>query len=215
MTTTQYDSHGNVAQVSTDGSALAAGSLVVSTYAIDESQWQLALMASRIEYADVGQTQILNQDKFTFDPASWKVETHSRWNNVADCWLQRVCGYDAFRNLTSSTDSTGSVTTTAYDTEFHSFPATTTSSPAPGTILTQTTVYEPSFGHAVSVTDAAGSVQTRSVDGLGRTAAEARTVPDGTLVEARRIGWSTVNGTLCKQTSQRLDWSSDLYRWLG
>ena len=208
VTDTQYDDYGNVVQVGTSGSALAAGSLVVQQYAIDDTNWQLGLLVSRIEYADEAQTQILRQDRFTYDPVTRQVATQQRWDNVAGRWLQTQYAHDSFGNLISSTDPTGSVKNTVFEAEYNTFPISETVSPSAGTILTQGFCYEPAFGRCTIVTDPAGAVRSRTIDGLGRTVAEARTSPDGTMVEVTRFNWTWERGMLCQQSSRRLDWAA-------
>lgn len=213
LSATQYDGYGNVTRVETSGSALAAGSTVVQTYATDEASWQIGLLTGRAEYADPALATLLRQDRFTFDPTNWLVTGHGRWNDVAGQWLETGYAYDRFGNLTAATDPTGAVKTTVYETDFNSFPQSETISPCATETLVQSFVHEPGFGTSVSITDAAGSVRTRVIDGLGRVTAESRTAPDGGLVETTRTGWTIEAGLLCQTTAHRLDWQSET--WTG
>lgn len=209
ITSTNYDSYGNVIQVATTGNALAAGSVVVQAYTCDEASWQLSLMTSRIEYIDVTCTALLRQDRFVYDPTSWQVVTHSRWENVAAAWLDTSYAYDGFGNVISVTDPSGAINLTTFDVQFNSFVASDSVSTGQGNVIRQSYVYEPSFGNAINITDMAGSVRTCMIDGLGRVISESRTAPDGAVVETSMTAWTIDKGMLCQTRAQSWDWQSE------
>lgn len=211
-TITAFDDFGNIVQVDTSGSALAAASTVAQQYVVDEPSWQLGLLVARSETAAGPDPVTLRQDRYAYDPATTLMTGHDRYDDVAGQWLCTTHAYDTLGNRTDTSNPCGGLRTTSWDTEFMTFVATETVASGNGEVLVQKYTHEPAFGQCTGSTDANGAWRVRVVDGLGRVVGESRTAPDGTLVETSRNSWSMENGMVCQSGSQRLDWFSDAWR---
>ncbi len=211
QSTAEFDEYGNVTRIDTVGSALASPSTIVQAYRNDPLRWRLGLLTERSEYTDGTLTTLLSRERIEYDPVTSLPAAVHRWDDTAARWLTSTVDYDEFGNVTTTVGPDGSTRSTVYDEEFRTFPASVTVCPAPDVALTSTSEYDPAFGVAVKVTDAAGNASTQTLDGLGRVVGQSRTSPEGRLTDTLRQTWTSQAGMLCLTSAGRLDWSADAW----
>ncbi|HEV7368447.1 polymorphic toxin-type HINT domain-containing protein [Arenibaculum sp.] len=145
-------------------------------------------------------------------------------------WLCTSYGYDAYGNVTASTDPQGATETFGFDATFHTFPVTRTSPPVGGgDTLTVSRTFDLALGVVLSTTDPNGNTTGASYDDFGRPlAATAPSPTDGSQVQTTAVsyaagtpaGWTTTTSSCtdwrdCGQASDAWSWTSVSYDGMG
>ncbi|WP_446901337.1 FG-GAP-like repeat-containing protein [Burkholderia sp. YIM B11467] len=133
---------------------------------------------------------------WTYVPRTRDVLTQSHWDDTNEVFLTTRLGYDARGNRITETQPGGATTTTAFETVYHTYPATVTMPPnAQGVALVVHYGYDPRFGVRVAEQDENGFVHLVGLDGFGRHACRQGPVPeDSTQQDANRVT-TRVTGT--------------------
>lgn len=105
----------------------------------------------------------MQRTTFDYDPAGQLTTTHA-WTDASGLTVTRTNTYDAWGNRTTSTDASGAVSTTTFDTTHHLF-AVQTTHPA-GEVTSQS--WDAACAAVTQVTDANGQSTTHEYDAFCR-----------------------------------------------
>ncbi|AOJ04616.1 hypothetical protein WS70_22720 [Burkholderia mayonis] len=151
----------------------------------------------------------------TYAPRTRDVLTRSRWDDTNEVFLTTRLSYDARGNRIAETRPGGATSTIAFETVYHTYPATVTMpANAQGVSLAVHYGYDPRFGVRVAEQDANGFIHIVGLDGFGRQACRQGPVPEGCAQEDANRVTSRVTGTPAfgrarVLTLERLDYLSD------
>jgi RHS repeat-associated protein len=167
----QYDTFGNNTLTANLGDTTKPANTVytINTYINDTVNWVIGLTGSSMQSADAAGKNPLTQNKYTYYPGTYKLQSQSQWLNTNNSWLTDTYGYDAWGNTTWHKDVAGDTSVTVYDSIYHSFPVRQITPPNQwGVKLFSQAIYNPAFGKATTMIDANRNEFKLMLDQFGR-----------------------------------------------
>lgn len=138
--------------------------------------------------------------------------TDQRWDNASSKYLTYSYQYDDYGNRTASTDPQMYTTTTAYDTTYHTFPASTTSPPLSednDRTLTNSYNFDVLFGTRTAEINPNGNATITCIDGFGRVEKIQVSSPGGSIVPDQNCMSSGIGSDATVVTVNTYSWNED------
>jgi YD repeat-containing protein len=210
-----FDDLGNPAEIAVTGSACGAPSYTFQTWLNDTTSWHIGYLSGRKVAADSAGQQVLTSEQMSYDPATWAMTARQVWNDQGTgAWLVTQYAYDACGNQVQVTDPSGAVFSTAYDSQYATFPARITQPPnAAGVRMSSALLHFPQCGVLQQHTDPNDVVTGQAVDGLGRVVATTGPGPAGDTVTLTQISYGSDSQGIYRRVQARVDWAGKSWRW--